>query len=87
MATAAIEEPEKKGGKFYTFFVDGNEFRVDEPTITAAEIMRLAGIALEVGLLLIEDDGTQRQVPPEERFELEPGRRFKKAPRFKRGAP
>lgn len=72
-------------GKFFVFFVDDNEFRVGTPTITGAEIMNMAGIPLEVGLVLIEEDGTQRPVPPDELIELKPGRRFKKAPRFKRG--
>ena len=72
-------------GPFYTFFVDGEEFHVDDPTITGREIMELAGIPLAVGLILLLDDGTQRSVDPDEVFELEPGRRFKKAPRFKRG--
>lgn len=72
-------------GKFYTFSVDDREFRVDTETITGSRIMELAGIPLEVGLNLIEEDGTQRPVRPDEEIELKPGRRFKKAPRFKRG--
>ena len=72
-------------GKLFIFFVDDNEFRIGAPTITGAEIMKLAGIPAEVGLVLIEEDGTQRPVPPDEMIELKPGRRFKKAPRFKRG--
>ena len=72
-------------GPFYTFFVDGEEFRIDESTITGAEIMDLAGIPHEVGLILLLDDGTQRPVEPDEVIELKPGRRFKKAPHFKRG--
>lgn len=82
---AVDEQQIEQQGKFYTFFVDDQEFQIEEPTITGAEIMRLAGIPLEVGLNLIEEDGTQRGVPPEEVIELKPGRRFKKAPRFKRG--
>lgn len=85
MATAVTHEQNQESGKFFTFFVDGKKFRVDDPAITGAEIMRMAGIPLEVGLLVIEEDGTQRQVDPQESFELKPGRRFKKAPRFKRG--
>ena len=72
-------------GKFYTFFVDDREFSVHEPIITGARIMELAGIAQEQGLILLEDDGTQRVVKPTDEIELKPGRRFKKAPRFKRG--
>jgi hypothetical protein len=72
-------------GKLYTFFVDDREFQVSEPAITGAQIMALAGIPVEVGLQLIEEDGIQVPVPPEEVIELKPGRRFKRAPRFKRG--
>lgn len=72
-------------GKFYTFFVDDREFQVDQPVVTGARIMELAGIPVEVGLNLIEEDGTQRPVRPGDEIELKPGRRFKKAPRFKRG--
>lgn len=81
MQTAKQDKP----GKFYTFFVDGTEHRVDRSLITAGEIMDLAGIPREVGLLLCEEDGTQRQLSPDEEIELKPGRRFRKAPRFKRG--
>jgi len=72
-------------GKFYTLFVDDREFHIEQSTITGAQIMELAGIPVEVGLQLIEEDGTQRPIMPEEVIELKPGRRFKKAPRFKRG--
>lgn len=78
-------EPPAIHGKFFTLFVDDREFHIEQPTITGAQIMALAGIPLEVGLQLIEEDGTQRPVAPEEVIELKPGRRFKKAPRFKRG--
>ena len=87
MTTTASPPPKpEKSGKFFTFFVDGSEYRVAEPEITGAEIMRLVGIPIDIGLLLCEPDGTQRQVAPEEVIELKPGRRFRKAPRFKRGA-
>jgi hypothetical protein len=76
---------EDRHGPFFTFFVDDREFRVDKPVISGAEIMDLAGIPREVGLVLILEDGTQRAFGATETIELEPGRRFKKAPRFKRG--
>lgn len=86
MPSTATENEAKATGKFFTFWVDGVEFHVHEPTITAGEVMDVAGIPRDVGLLVIDEDGTQRQAAPDEVFELEPGRRFKKAPRFKRGA-
>ena len=76
---------EQPHGPFYTFFVEDREFHVDEPIITGGEIMDLAGIPRDVGLILILEDGTQQSVPADLVIELKPGRRFKKAPRFKRG--
>lgn len=72
-------------GVFYTFFVDDREFRVHQSTITGGQIMDMAGIPREAGLIAILEDGTQKQVAVDEVIELDPGRRFKKAPRFKRG--
>jgi len=72
-------------GKFFTLFVDDKEFHVEESTLTGAQIMDLAGIPREVGLILILEDGSQVQVKETDVIELRPGRRFKKAPRFRRG--
>jgi hypothetical protein len=78
-------EPTERRGPFFTFFVDDREFHVDEAVISGAEIMNLAGIPREAGLVLLLEDGTQRTFGADETIDLEPGRRFKKAPRFKRG--
>ena len=72
-------------GKFYTLFIDDKEYRVHKSELTGAEIMDLGGIPHELGLILIQEDGTQVQVREDEVIDLKPGRRFKKAPRFKRG--
>lgn len=72
-------------GPFYTIFVDDIEYRFDHSPVTGKEIMDIAGIPYETGVLLINEDGTQVQVQIDEEIELKPGRRFKKAPRFKRG--
>ena len=72
-------------GKFFTLFVDGQEFHIEQSTITGGEIMDLAGIPREVGLIMVEEDGTQVPVAEDDVVELKPGRRFKKAPRFIRG--
>lgn len=80
------EHDERDGGPFYVVEVDGVEYRFDTETVTATQIMEKAGIPIATGLVQILEDGTQRQVAPDEVFELKPGRRFKKRPRFKRGA-
>lgn len=80
-----MDKEKGQGGKFYTLFIDGVEYHVDKPQLTGAEIMDLGNIPYDVGLLLIQEDGTQVQVAEDEVIELKPGRRFKKAPRFVRG--
>lgn len=72
-------------GSFYTVFVDDVEYKFDHSPVTGAEIMDAAGIPYDVGLIQVFDDGTQAQVGVDEEIDLKPGRRFKKAPRFKRG--
>jgi len=72
-------------GKFYTLFIDSKEYHTEKSELTGKEIMDMGGIPYELGLLLIQDDGTQVQVREDEVIELKPGRRFKKAPRFIRG--
>jgi hypothetical protein len=79
------EEKAIRQGPFYTVFVDDIEYRFDHTPVTGAEIMDAAGIPYEIGLLLINEDGTQEPVAVDEEIDLKPGRRFKKAPRFKRG--
>lgn len=75
----------KQHGTPFIFFVDDREFTVHQSTITGGQIMDLAGIPREIGLIEILADGTQQTVPADKVIELKPGQAFKKAPRFKRG--
>jgi hypothetical protein len=79
MATTETTETRDKNGPRYFIEVDGQEYRLEQETITGGEIMDLAGIPRDVGLVLLQDDGTQEQVGADEVIELKPGRRFKKA--------
>lgn len=80
------QTPEPAPGKRYTFFVDGTEHSTDKPSLTCGELMDLAGIPRSAGLVEVLEDGTERACPENETFTFEgPGRRFKKAPRFRRG--
>ena len=72
-------------GPFFTIFIDDRELDVKDPVLTGGQIMDLAGIPRNTGLLLILEDGTQQSVAIDESFDIKPGQRFKKAPRFKRG--
>jgi hypothetical protein len=85
MSTQVESHIAEHQGAFYTFFVDDRESHVGEPSVTGGQIMDLAGIPRDVGLILVHEDGTQDAVGVDEVVELQPGRRFKKAPRFKRG--
>jgi hypothetical protein len=73
-------------GKFFTFFVDDKEFSTSESQLTGGQIMDIAGIPRSTGIVQILEDGSQKQIGENEIIEFTgPGRRFKKAPRFKRG--
>ncbi len=83
--TSSNIEQDSEKSHVYVLEVDGTEYTVDHEDITGAEIMALAGIPPEAGLVQILEDGTQKPVLADEVIELKPGRRFKKRPRFKRG--
>lgn len=77
---------ENDKGKFFTFFVGENEYHTVEPKITGGQILDIAGIPRSTGLIEIMEDGSQVQINENDVIEFSgPGRRFKKAPRFKRG--
>lgn len=83
--TQVHEAETGQGGKFFTLFVDDKEYHVHEEYITGGAILDLAGIPRDQGLIIVHEDGTQESVDANDVIELKPGRRFKKAPRFKRG--
>lgn len=85
MAEQFKEEKKNEHGKFFTVFVDDIEYHFDHSPVTGGEIMDAAGIPHDVGLVLLHEDGTQERIGVDEEVDLKPGRRFKKAPRFKRG--
>lgn len=85
MAIPVQEHAETGQSGTYAFEVDDRSYTTDRPALTGGEIMDRAGIPRATGLLLVLQDGTQRSVRVEEMIELEPGRHFKKPPRFKRG--
>lgn len=72
-------------GKFFTIWIDGKEFHIEQEEITGAEIKALGRIPPELPLILVEEDGTQEIIADDQVIELKPGRRFKKAPRLIRG--
>ena len=73
------------GSKEFGFVVDGVDYSWPKPVITGAEIMAAAGISQSDGLVELLDDGTQQSLKPTSEIDLEPGHRFKKRPRFRRG--
>jgi hypothetical protein len=85
-AAAKEEHPDHEPGpQVWVFEVDGVTYRYEHPFITGGEIMDLAGIPRDQGLVLIHDDGSQEAVPADERVHLVPAPVFRKRPRFKRG--
>ncbi|MGH3904180.1 MAG: multiubiquitin domain-containing protein [Pseudonocardiaceae bacterium] len=78
------DRPDERGAVF-VFDVDDMTYEHDRPTITGAEIMAIAGISSNDGLIQILPDGTRKTVAPNETAHLVPGVQFKRRPRFKRG--
>ena len=75
------EEAERE----FSVEIDGASTKFKTGTVTGLEIMEAAKIPVATGLLEVLEDGTQRQVRPEETFDLEKGPKFKTPPKFKRG--
>jgi hypothetical protein len=78
------ERPDERAAVF-VFDVDDVTYEHDRPTITGGEIMSLAGISANDGLIQILPDGTRKTVTSDETVHLVPGAQFKRRPRFKRG--
>lgn len=84
--TLAAKRDDTDDKRQYVVEVDGVAHTFAQERVTAVEIMAAANIPVATGLLELLEDGTQRQVDPAETFELEKAPRFRKRPRFKRGA-
>jgi hypothetical protein len=76
--------PDEVGATF-VFDVDDVTYQHDRPRITGAEIMAIAGVTSNEGLIQVLPDGTREAVGPEDMIHLVPGVQFKRRPRFKRG--
>ena len=58
----------------------------DKDTITLEEVAALGGWDVSQGVVIIDlEDGTERNMEPDEVFKLRPGIGFSKKIRFKRG--
>lgn len=73
------------GGATFVFEVDGTTYEHDRPKITGGQIMDLAGIPREQGLIQVNPDGTTTSIAADQEVHLVPDARFKRRPRFRRG--
>jgi hypothetical protein len=70
----------------YKFIVDDVEYQTQEKELTGSQIMDIAGIPHETGIVQILEDGTQLQIKETDIISLKDSKhKFKTAPRFKRG--
>lgn len=74
-------------GPKYILNIEGTLHPWDQPTVTAADIARLGGWDPGVGVLIIDEDNTERQLRLDEVIELKPGVGFAKKIRWRRGMP
>jgi hypothetical protein len=81
----APQEHSRRGNAVFVFEVEGDTYEHNRPMITGGEIMDLADISREQGLIRLHEDGTTTSVAADDEVQLVPGARFKKRPRFRRG--
>ena len=80
------KDGEKDKGRTFEFKVDEQVYPWPHPRITGQEIMAAAGIPADVGLILIQADGTEEVVQPDQVINLAAfSGKFKRAPTFVRG--
>jgi len=80
-----MSEHEMQKGKKYYFWVDEVEHIVQDESLTVAQIKEIGGVPADLPLLLLNEDGSEEALRDDMIIELKPGRRFARAPRFKRG--
>lgn len=72
--------------RWYFFFVDEQKYRTQNFELSCSQIMDIAGIPHQTGILQILEDGTQVQLAETDIVILKDSNcKFKKIPRFKRG--
>jgi hypothetical protein len=81
------EHRERDGGSGPKYFVnvEGTEYPWERNTITTAEIRTLGNLPSDQPVIQEMPDGTERTLAEKERIELQPGHRYGRAPRYKRG--
>lgn len=77
-------QSERAGQKFYVN-VEGTEFPWDRDTITTQEIRVLGHLPGDQPVIEERPDGTERTLEESETISLQPGHRFGRAPRYRRG--
>lgn len=68
-----------------TVVIDETKFTIPRRQVSGAELMALAAIPPDVGLIRVQEDGLQELVGKDQLVELRPGERFRRAPHFARG--
>ena len=72
-------------GPKYFVNVEGTEHPWERDTITTAEIRTLGNLPVDQPVIQEMPDGTERTLAEDARIELQPGHRYGRAPRYKRG--
>ena len=79
MTQPKVEEPK------YEIDIEGALKPWDKETITTEEIAALGGWDVSTGVIMVNEDNTERTLQPGEVVKLEPGVAFSKKVIFKRG--
>jgi hypothetical protein len=72
-------------GPKYFVKIEGTEYEWPKSTISVVEIRTLGGLPADLPVVQEFLDGTERTLAETDTIELQPGHRFGRAPRYKRG--
>ncbi len=78
------EHDEHEGKKFY-INIEGTEHPWDKETITVEEIRNLGGLPTDQPVIQEMPDGAEITLTGSEVINLEPGHRYGRAPKYRRG--
>lgn len=74
-----------RSGQKYYLNIEEKEYEWDRNTITVEELRTLAGIQSDQPMIEEDADGTERTLTAGQSIELQPGHRYGRAPKYRRG--
>jgi len=80
-----VQAKDRGEGPKYFVNIEGTEYSWDKDTITVQEIRTLGNLPADLPVLEETPEGTERTLPEDEVIHLQPGHRYGRASKYKRG--